>query len=117
NDRSENLPQIPRLKFHRQREGRKLCISDFFEPVGSPRIDVIGFSVVTVGNRASEETKRLFESGDYTKYLYLHGLSVETAEALAEYMHREMRHELGIAGEDSQRMTDLSDQKYSGSGC
>src|SRR5205814_10461632 len=50
----------------RQREGRKLCISDFFEPVGSGRVDLIGFSIVTVGNRASEETKRLFEKGDYT---------------------------------------------------
>ncbi|HEX4664862.1 MAG TPA: vitamin B12 dependent-methionine synthase activation domain-containing protein, partial [Terriglobales bacterium] len=114
-DNFEQLREIQRFSFPRQREGRKLCISDFFEPAGSGRVDVIGFSVVTVGNRASEETKRLFESGDYTKYLYLHGLSVETAEALAEYMHREMRQELGIAGEDSQRITDLFHQKYRGS--
>jgi 5-methyltetrahydrofolate--homocysteine methyltransferase len=70
---------------------------------------------VTVGNRASEATKRLFEAGDYTKYLYLHGLSVETAEALAEYMHREIRKEWGIAAEDSPRTTDLFHQKYRGS--
>jgi 5-methyltetrahydrofolate--homocysteine methyltransferase len=114
-DNFEQLREIQRFSFPRQREGRKLCISDFFEPAGSGRVDVIGFSVVTVGNRASEETKRLFESGNYTKYLYLHGLSVETAEALAEYMHREMRQELGIAGEDSQRITDLFHQKYRGS--
>ena len=98
-DSFESLREIQRFTFPRQREGRKLCISDFFEPVGTGRVDVIGFSIVTVGNRASEETKRLFEAGDYTKYLYLHGLSVETAEALAEYLHREIRKELGIAGE------------------
>lgn len=114
-DTFETLREIQRFTFPRQREGRKLCISDFFEPVGSGNIDVIGFSVVTVGSRASEETKRLFEGGDYTRYLYLHGLSVETAEALAEYMHREIRRELGIAGEDSPRITDLFHQKYRGS--
>jgi len=114
-DGFESLREIQRFTFPRQREGRKLCISDFFEPVGSGRIDVIGFSVVTVGNRASEETKRLFESGDYTKYLYLHGLSVETAEALAEYLHREIRKELGIGGDDAPRITDLFHQKYRGS--
>jgi len=114
-DGFENPREIQRFTFPRQREGRKLCISDFFEPVGSGRVDVIGFSVVTVGDRASAETKRLFESGDYTKYLYLHGLSVETAEALAEYLHREIRKELGIAGDDAPRITDLFHQKYRGS--
>ncbi|HKR32468.1 MAG TPA: methionine synthase [Terriglobales bacterium] len=114
-DTFETLREIQRFTFPRQREGRKLSISDFFEPVGSGQVDVIGFSVVTVGSRASEETKRLFESGDYTRYLYLHGLSVETAEALAEYTHREIRRELGIGREDSPRITDLFHQKYRGS--
>jgi hypothetical protein len=63
-------------------------------------MDVIGLSLVTVGAKTSVETQRLFEAGEYTKYLYLHGLSVETAEALAEYLHKKMREELGIAGED-----------------
>ncbi len=114
-DNFETLREIQRFTFPRQREGRKLCISDFFEPVGTGRVDVIGFSVVTIGSRASEETKRLFEAGEFTKYLYLHGLSVETAEALAEYMHKEIRKELGIAGEDAPRVTDLFHQKYRGS--
>ena len=61
------------------------------------------------------ETQRLFEGGEYTKYLYLHGLSVETAEALAEYLHKMMREELGIAGEDSPHIRDLFHQKYRGS--
>ena len=71
--------------------------------------------MVTIGDRASHETQKLFEAGEYTKYLYLHGLSVETAEALAEYMHKETRAELGIGKDDSERISDLFHQKYRGS--
>ena len=78
-------------------------------------MDVIGLSLVTIGARRSVETQRLFEGGEYTKYLYLHGLSVETAEALAEFHHKKMREELGIAGEDSPEIRDLFHQKYRGS--
>jgi 5-methyltetrahydrofolate--homocysteine methyltransferase len=104
-----------RFTFPRQREGRKLCISDFFAPKSSGKMDVIGLSLVTIGSKASIETQRLFEAGEYTKYLYLHGLGVETAEALAEYHHKLMRKELGIAGEDSPHIRDLFHQKYRGS--
>ena len=104
-----------RISFPRQREGRQLSIADFFEPRESGRKDVVGFSVVTIGDRASEETKKLFEAGDFTRYLYVHGLGVETAEALAELAHKHIRQELGIAGEDAPRVTDLFHQKYRGS--
>ena len=104
-----------RFTFPRQREGRRLCISDFFAPKSSGKMDVIGLSLVTIGPKASLETQRLFEGGEYTKYLYLHGLSVETAEALAEFHHKKMREELGIAGEDAAEIRDLFHQKYRGS--
>ena len=78
-------------------------------------MDVIGLSLVTIGPKATQETQRLFENGEYTRYLYLHGLSVETAEALAEYHHKKMREELGIAGEDAPHIRDLFHQKYRGS--
>src|SRR6266851_3588662 len=107
--------ELLRFTFPRQREGRRLCISDFFAPKASGKMDVIGLSLVTIGARASVETQKLFEAGEYTKYLYLHGLSVETAEALAEYHHRLMREELGISGEDSSHIRDLFHQKYRGS--
>ncbi len=107
--------ELLRITFPRQREGRLLSIADFFSPVTSGRLDVIGFSVVTIGHRASEVTKQLFDSGDFTKYLYVHGLSVETAEALAEWMHKRMREELGIAAEDASEVRDLFHQKYRGS--
>jgi 5-methyltetrahydrofolate--homocysteine methyltransferase len=114
-DSPESPREVQRITFPRQREGRKLSIADFFLPKDSGRFDVIGVSVVTIGSRASEETKKLFDAGEFTKYLYLHGLSVETAEALAEFLHKEMRQELGIAGEDAARVGDLFHQKYRGS--
>jgi 5-methyltetrahydrofolate--homocysteine methyltransferase len=107
--------ELLRFTFPRQKEGRRLCISDFFARAGSGKIDVLGLSLVTIGARASVETQRLFEAGEYTRYLYLHGLSVETAEALAEFHHKKMREELGIAAEDSPHIRDLFHQKYRGS--
>ncbi len=107
--------ELLRFTFPRQKEGRRLSIADFFAPHESGQMDVIGLSLVTIGSRASEVTHRLFQSGEYTRYLYLHGLSVETAEALAELHHKLMREELGIAGDDASRISDLFHQKYRGS--
>ena len=70
---------------------------------------------MTVGQRASDEAKKLFEANKYTDYLYLHGLSVETAEALAEYTHRMVRKELGIGEKDSNNRDEVFRQGYQGS--
>ena len=113
--RDAGATEMLRFAFPRQREGRRLCISDFFASTSSGKMDVLGLSLVTIGPKASVETQRLFEGGEYTKYLYLHGLSVETAEALAEFHHKKMREELGMAGEDSAEIRDLFHQKYRGS--
>ncbi len=107
--------EIERIAFPRQQQGRRLSIADYFEPVSGGRRDVVGFSIVTIGAEASRQTQRLFEAGDFTKYLYLHGLSVETAEALAEFAHKQAREFLGIEGEDATRISDLFHQKYRGS--
>jgi 5-methyltetrahydrofolate--homocysteine methyltransferase len=107
--------ELERIAFPRQVQGRRLSIADFFEPIGASRRDVVGFSIVTIGDEASRQTARLFEAGDFTRYLYLHGLSVETAEALAELAHKQAREFLGVAGEDSPRIADLFHQKYHGS--
>ena len=68
-----------------------------------------------VGRRASDRCRELFASNSYTDYLYLHGLSVETAEGLAEYWHKRTRQELGIASADAPRIKDLFTQQYQGS--
>ncbi len=104
-----------RFQFPRQRANRRLCLSDFFAPADSGQRDTLGVMLVTVGSRASEKAKELFEANEYARYLFLHGLSVETAEALAEFWHRKIREELGVAGEDSPNIADLFHQKYRGS--
>jgi 5-methyltetrahydrofolate--homocysteine methyltransferase len=103
-----------RFTFPRQPEGKRLCLADYFSPRESGVRDVVGFSLVTVGARASEHTQSLFASDQYSEYLYLHGLSVETAEALAEYWHRQMRSELGIGDADAPEITKLFQQQYRG---
>jgi 5-methyltetrahydrofolate--homocysteine methyltransferase len=109
--------RTPRMRFTfpRQPGGGHLCLADFFAGVDSGRMDVLGCMLVTVGRRASEVTKALFEQHHYTDYLYLHGLSVESAEALAELWHSRMRGELEIAGEDSPDLARIFRQGYRGS--
>ncbi|MFI5964194.1 methionine synthase [Streptomyces asoensis] len=103
-----------RFTFPRQRRGRRLCLADFFRPEESGETDVVGFQVVTVGSRIGEETAKLFASDSYRDYLELHGLSVQLAEALAEYWHARVRAELGFAGEDPADVEDMFALKYRG---
>ncbi|WP_425835888.1 methionine synthase [Streptomyces fractus] len=103
-----------RFTFPRQRRGRRLCLADFFRPEESGETDVVGLQVVTVGSRIGEETAKLFASDSYRDYLELHGLSVQLAEALAEYWHARTRAELGFAGEDPADMEDMFALKYRG---
>ncbi|MGA5447214.1 methionine synthase [Streptomyces umbrinus] len=103
-----------RFTFPRQRRGRRLCLADFFRPEESGETDVVGLQVVTVGSRIGEETAKLFEANAYRDYLELHGLSVQLAEALAEYWHARVRSELGFAGEDPSDVEDMFALKYRG---
>ncbi|MGE7391657.1 methionine synthase [Streptomyces sp. NPDC004126] len=103
-----------RFTFPRQGRGRRLCLADFVRPDDSGEIDVVGFQVVTVGSRIGEATARLFESDSYREYLELHGLSVQLAEALAEYWHARVRAELGIAGSDPAAMDGMFRTEYQG---
>jgi 5-methyltetrahydrofolate--homocysteine methyltransferase len=104
-----------RFTFPRQPAGKHLCLADFFASRDSGKKDVVAFHLVTVGRRASEYSHELFKSDNYSDYLYFHGLSVESAEALAEFWHKRIREELGIAGADSPNLTRLFKQEYQGS--
>ncbi|HET7826639.1 MAG TPA: methionine synthase [Anaeromyxobacter sp.] len=86
--------EVARLRLPRQPDDRNLCLADWFrEERGS---DVCSFQVVTVGDQASKLAEAAQERGDYSRGLFVHGLAVEAAEALAEYWHRQVRRELGI---------------------
>ena len=115
-----------RFRFPRQTAGRRLCVADFFlsaEQAGWDRraddgpavFDTVALDVVTVGAKASEHARDLFARNEYRDYLHFHGFAVETAEALAEYWHKRVREELGIAGSDAPTTRGLFSQGYQGS--
>jgi 5-methyltetrahydrofolate--homocysteine methyltransferase len=113
--RNSKLAEWLRFTFPRQIDDRHLCIADYFVPVESGKIDVLACHVVTVGQKASEHSKKLYDANKYKDYLYFHGLSVESAEALAELWHKRIREELGIAGSDAPQIKRLFSQGYQGS--
>jgi 5-methyltetrahydrofolate--homocysteine methyltransferase len=105
-----------RFTFPRQRRDRRLCLADFFRSRESGETDVVAFQIVTIGSRVSDATGALFAENAYRDYLELHGLSVQLAEALAEFWHRRIREELGASGDDSSDVRAvLEHQAYRGS--
>ncbi|HLO97660.1 MAG TPA: vitamin B12 dependent-methionine synthase activation domain-containing protein [Fimbriimonas sp.] len=102
-----------RFNFPRQSVDRRLCLSDYFRPVGEAP-DTVGFTLVTVGEEVSKVERKHFEDGNYQEYLFTHGMGVETAEALAEYWHRQVRGELGIADQEPDDLRLLFSAKYHG---
>ncbi|MFD0277342.1 methionine synthase [Kitasatospora sp. NPDC127111] len=111
---NEDGTERTRFTFPRQRRGRRLCLADFFRPEESGVQDVLGLQVVTMGNRISEAANELFANNSYRDYLELHGLSVQLAEALAEFWHARVRYELGFGDEDPQDVKDMFALKYRG---
>ncbi len=103
-----------RIPFPRQVADKRRCIADYFLPQSSGRLDVVAFHIVTVGAIASEKSQELFKADHYSDYLHFYGLSVETAEALAEFWHKRIRHELGISAQDGFLVEDLFRQSYHG---
>jgi 5-methyltetrahydrofolate--homocysteine methyltransferase len=114
-DPRDRRTEISRFDFPRQPSGRRLCLADFFRKKDSGELDVVGFSLVTMGAVATHESERLFRENRFDEYLHFHGISVEGAEALAEYWHKRMRQQIGIAADDAVDIDDLFKQKYHGS--
>jgi 5-methyltetrahydrofolate--homocysteine methyltransferase len=105
-----------RLRFPRQPDERNLCLADYFRTERGG--DVVAFQVVTVGDQASRVAEEMQEKADYARALYLHGLAVETAEALADFWHAQVRSELGLAPDQGKRYSpgypawpELTDQR------
>ncbi len=91
---------VERTRFHfpRQDGRERLCIADYFRGATSGDVDVVAFQLVTVGDEATRRFETLQAAGEYSEAFYAHGLAVEAAEAVAEWMHRRIRRELGIPG-------------------
>ncbi len=107
--------EVARFTLPRQPREDGECIADFFRDIDDTERDVIGLQVVTVGQHASDTARLWFEENRYQDYLYLHGLSVEMAEAMAEYTHKRIRAELGFAAGDDRDMDKMLAQGYRGS--
>jgi 5-methyltetrahydrofolate--homocysteine methyltransferase len=112
---TDGTTELCRFALPRQPKEDGDCIADFFRDVDDEQRDVLGLQVVTVGQKASDTARLWFEDNRYQDYLYLHGLSVEMAEAMAEYTHKRMRAELGFAAEDDRDIERMLQQNYRGS--
>jgi 5-methyltetrahydrofolate--homocysteine methyltransferase len=99
----------------RQDKDGGICVADFFRDISSGERDVLGMQVVTAGQKVADVAREWFAGNRYQDYLYLHGLGVEMAEGLAEYIHKRIRAELGFGHEDDRDMQKLLKQGYRGS--
>jgi 5-methyltetrahydrofolate--homocysteine methyltransferase len=96
-DPQDRTREIARFEFARQPGGEYLCLADYVrEPDDGSAADMIALQIVTVGVKAAQRIEALQAAGDYTESYFLHGFSVQSAEALAEYTHRRIRRELGL---------------------
>jgi 5-methyltetrahydrofolate--homocysteine methyltransferase len=102
-DPTDHTREVTRFAFPRQSTGEKLCLADYFAPRGGPQPDVVAFQVVTMGSRATEQIDVLQAQGNYTDAFFLHGLGVQLAEALAEYVNERVRQDLAMTAPDSCR--------------
>jgi 5-methyltetrahydrofolate--homocysteine methyltransferase len=112
----DGITEAARFTLPRQPKEDGECIADFVRDIGDgpAHRDVIGLQVVTVGQKASDMAREWFEDNRYQDYLYLHGLSVEMAEAMAEYVHKRIRAEWGFAAEDDRDIDRMLSQGYRG---
>lgn len=111
----ESGAEAARFSLPRQKREGGLCIADFYPEASTGKRDVLGLQLVTMGSRASDVAREWFAADRYQDYLYLHGLSVEMAEAMAEYVHTRIRAELGFGAEDDPDPLKLLKQGYRGS--
>ena len=118
-DEALEIPQVTQpiatFTFPRQKSNKRLCIADFFAAKETDVIDVFPLQAVTVGQVATDYANSLFAADQYTDYLYFHGMVVQTAEAMAEWVHARIRRELGYAALEPDNIRDILQQRYQGS--
>lgn len=107
--------ELCRFSFPRQKTGQHLCLADFFRSCSSQEFDVVGFQLVTIGQKASDFARTLFKKDEYQKYLFWRGFNAAITEGLAEVIHRRIRLELGFHAEEPPTVADIFKQKYRGS--
>jgi 5-methyltetrahydrofolate--homocysteine methyltransferase len=94
---------LERLVFPRQPRHDRLCLADFYRPLSSGEVDVCALQAVTAGGEVTELMARLEAEGEFAEQLFVHGLGVQTAEGMAEWLHARVRAELGIGPTQGRR--------------
>ncbi|HSC20240.1 MAG TPA: vitamin B12 dependent-methionine synthase activation domain-containing protein, partial [Solirubrobacterales bacterium] len=95
--------ELERLVFPRQPRHDRICLADFYRPLDSGERDVVALQGVTVGPEVTELIERLEAEGEFAEQLYVHGLGVQSAEGLAEWLHSEIRRQLQIELDQGRR--------------
>jgi 5-methyltetrahydrofolate--homocysteine methyltransferase len=95
--------ELERLVFPRQPKHDRICLADFYRPVGSGETDVVAIQAVTAGDEVTELMARLEADGEFAEQLFVHGLGVQTAEGMAEWLHSRVRSDLQIAPTQGRR--------------
>ncbi len=95
--------ELERLVFPRQPRHDRICLADFYRPLGSGQTDVVALQAVTAGEEVTELMAKLEAEGEFAEQLFVHGLGVQTAEAMAEWLHARVRAELGIGPAQGRR--------------
>src|SRR4029079_10014663 len=89
-------PELERLVFPRQPAHDRICLADFFRPRSSNELDVVALQAVTAGDGVTELMAELEREGEFAEQLFTHGIGVQTAEGMAEWLHAAVRDALGI---------------------
>src|SRR3954464_14357454 len=87
---------LERLVFPRQPKHDRICLADWFRPKESGELDVVALQAVTAGDEVTELMAKLEADGEFAEQLFTHGLGVQTAEGMAEWLHSRAREDLGI---------------------
>jgi 5-methyltetrahydrofolate--homocysteine methyltransferase len=95
--------ELERLVFPRQPRHDRICLADFYRPVESGVVDVCALQAVTAGDEVTQLMARLEAEGEFAEQLFVHGLGVQTAEGMAEWLHSRARSELGIPLDQGRR--------------
>jgi 5-methyltetrahydrofolate--homocysteine methyltransferase len=98
-----SLREIARLRFPRQDGRERLCLADYFRAADDGTVDIAAFQIVTVGDTPTRRFDELQGRAEYSEAFYLHGLAVEAAESVAEWLHRRVRRELGLPEQQGKR--------------
>jgi 5-methyltetrahydrofolate--homocysteine methyltransferase len=98
-----NPRELDRLVFPRQPRHGRICLADFYRPLASGEFDVVALQAVTAGEEVTELMARLEAEGEFAEQLFVHGLGVQTAEGMAEWMHARVRSDLGIEAAQGRR--------------